>query len=160
MKKTIFYITSALCLTLSIGAFAQDFKKHNFGIGVQTDIFSGSRAINTFNPPQSFINQEYSHIKVFDVNVKNNSYFGAYFEYQYRINKSFSLSARLGYSYRRVDFRWDVQSYLDNGDLFLGEHPRDKKNAAAVFNNIDIPIYFSYQKGIDNNIGNKNATNP
>ena len=153
MKKTMFIsIAFVLCLTVSIGVLAQDFKKHNFGIGVQTDIFSGSRAINNFNPPQSFINQEYSHIKVFDVNVKNNSYFGAYFEYQYRINKSFSLSARLGYSYRRVDFRWDVQSYLDNGDLFLGEHPRDKRNAEAVFNNIDIPIYFSYTLPVNEHI--------
>lgn len=153
MKKTMFIsIAFVLCLTVSIGAFAQDFKKHNFGIGVQTDIFSGSRAINNFNPPQSFIDVPFSHIKVFGINVENNAYFGAYFEYQYRINKSFSLSARLGYSYRRVDFRWDVASYQPDGELFLDVNPHDKKKATAVFSDIDIPVFVSYTMPINEHI--------
>lgn len=165
MKKISKFLFAAIaCSLLSFGAFAQsfvglkddrhksDFKKHNFGIGMQTEIFSQSNALNDFNPPQSYIDIPFSHIKVFDINVKNNTSFGIYLEYRLRMNRSFSFSARLGYSYRRVDFRFDVQSRDWNGNLLLANHPMDKRDAHTVFSDLDIPLFFSYTFPINEHI--------
>ncbi len=163
MKNRLLF-AAIVCSLLSFGAFPQgfvglkndknksDFKKHNFGVGAQTEIFSQSRALNDFNPPKSYIDIPFDHIKVFDINVKNNTSFGIYLEYQLRMNKAFSLSARLGYNYRRVDFRFDAQSCDWNGDLLLATHPMDKRDAHTVFSDIDIPLFFSYTLPINEHI--------
>ncbi len=152
MKNFKYTIAFVLCLTVSVGAFAQEIKKHNFGIGVSTDIFSSSNAMNNFNPPQEFIEAIIYDAKVFGIPVTNNSSFGAFFEYQYRFDKSFSFSARLGYDYRSVDFRLAAAAYEMNGELFLGHNRHNKETSNNVFHNLNIPIFVSYTLPINEHI--------
>ncbi len=158
--KTVVILAALLAVGTSVLAqrnsrlFGQEhqkeIKKHNFGVGVQTD-FVAKETLSNFTPPQSFLDCAGS-AKVFGIDVENNTYFNAFLEYQYRFNRSFSLSVRLGYNYRGVDFAWDATALLPNGELFQGVNPDDKKNASASFHDLNIPVFFSYTLPINRNI--------
>lgn len=153
MKRVI--ITLLAVLTALGGLNAQmkwkrsdDFRKHNFGFGAATDIFSTCNLVNSFGGDLTF-----DH-RVFDVgsnsfkkfrsaaNVTAMSRFSLHFAYEYRFNKNFSLSAGLKYAYMNME----VKLVVADDTRFLSDYPdffaEDRYN--AVFHSVEVPIMVNY----------------
>lgn len=157
MKRVI--ITLLAVLTALGGLNAQmkwkrydDFRKHNFGFGAATDIFSTCNLVNSFGGDLTF-----DH-RVFDVgsnsfkkfrsaaNVTAMSRFSLHFAYEYRFNKNFSLSAGLKYAYMNME----VKLVVADDTRFLSDYPdffaEDRYN--AVFHSVEVPIMVNYSTRI------------
>lgn len=114
MKKVI--ITLFAVLTALGGLDAQTkseksggFKKHNFGFGAATDIFSTCNLVNSFGGDLTFEHRVFdvgsSSFKKFHsaADVTGMSRFSLHFVYEYRFNKNLSLSAGLKYAYMNME---------------------------------------------------------
>ena len=157
MKKVI--ITLFAVLTALGGLDAQTkseksggFKKHNFGFGAATDIFSTCNLVNSFGGDLTFEHRVFdvgsSSFKKFHsaANVTAMSRFSLHFVYEYRFNKNFSLSAGLKYAYMNME----VKLVVADDTRFLSDYPdffaEDRYN--AVFHSVEVPIMVNYSTRI------------
>lgn len=150
MKKGILVfacsVMSFICVYAQEGSPA--FKKHNFGVGLKTDLFSSGK-MNNFNPNYDFVLIKLETNKsICSIDQTYSSYFGAFFEYQYRFNESFSLSARLGYNYRKVEYVLNTCSFTGANSIII-QQGKNYTKGYSVFNNLEIPVFATY--GIDVN---------
>lgn len=157
MKKIVAILLAVLTALGGLNAQmkwkrSDDFRKHNFGFGVATDIFSTCNVVNDFGGDQTF-----EH-RVFDVgsnsfkkfrsaaNVTAMSRFSLHFAYEYRFNKNFSLSADLKYAYMNMGVKLvvadDVRFLSDYPDFFAEDYHD------AVFHSVEIPIMVNYSTEI------------
>lgn len=157
MKKVVAILLAVLTALGGLNAQmrarkSDDFKKHNFGFGAATDIFSTCNLVNDFGGDLTFEHRVFdvgsSSFKKFHsaADVTGMSRFSLHFVYEYRFNKNLSLSAGLKYAYMNMEVRLVVA----DDTRFLSDYPdffaEDRYN--AVFHSVEVPIMVNYSTRI------------
>ncbi|MDR1848002.1 MAG: PorT family protein [Bacteroidales bacterium] len=141
MKK----IKLTLCCVCFISTltFAQTERKHHFGLGLSTDLFSGEVDFDNFKM-HTF---EYDDICIFEnlpmvkLYLHRAIFIGMSFEYEYNFAKRWSVATRLKYNFRDQFYHYEFSDYSAVEDKRVSS----MAGLVVTLNDLEVPLLLNYK---------------
>ncbi|MDR1847332.1 MAG: hypothetical protein LBR17_04360 [Bacteroidales bacterium] len=148
----VIHLSCILCNAQNVNfSNVQTQRKHHFGLGLTTDLFSDVANINSFNANKFFYDELTflgTKLPYATLEMRDASFYSLYIEYQYAISKRFSASTRLKLNCRNQSWKYMYSDYSPSSD-------HNMTNAGTWYlalREVEIPVIFSYKIPLGNDV--------